>query len=50
MNSYDEDTRALSDTLIYELTKALSLSQSVVWGRPSGHCSKRPRSALQNWV
>jgi len=27
MNSYDEDTRALSDTLIYELTKALSLSQ-----------------------
>ncbi len=27
MNSYDEDTCALSDTLIYELTKALSLSQ-----------------------
>jgi hypothetical protein len=27
MNSYDEDIRALSDTLIYELTKALGLSQ-----------------------
>ena len=27
MNSYDEDIRALSDTLIYELSKALGLSQ-----------------------
>lgn len=27
MNSYDEDIRALSDTLIFELTKALGLSE-----------------------
>ena len=27
MNNYDEDIRALSDTLIYELSKALGLSQ-----------------------
>lgn len=27
MNSYDEDVRTLSDSLLYELTRALGLSQ-----------------------